>query len=562
MLGGSRRRMAEEREVLEVDVVFVGAGPASLAGAYHLAGLLEKQGKSDLTIAVLEKGKDMGAHGISGAVMDPRGLQELIPDFLEAGAPVESPAKDDHVYFLRQDSAIKFPVIPPFLNNHGNYIVSLGKLVQWLAKKVEERGVNVFTGFPGAQLLLEGETVVGVRTGDKGIDKFGNKKNNYEPGIDIRAKVTVLGEGPRGSLTKQIVQKWNMQGLNPQVYSAGVKEVWEVPSGNYETGRVIHTMGFPLKSETFGGGFIYGMANNLVSIGFVTGLDYRDPYLDPHNEFQKFKTHPLVKQILDGGKVHSYGAKTIPEGGWYSVPKLYSNGLLLIGDSASLLNGQRLKGIHLAMKSGMLAAEAIDEALRANDFSETQLKSYKEKIDRSWIKEELWKVRNFHQAYENGLWVGMFHTGLQFLTGGRGLKDPWKRGEGFKEMETIKEYYNGSAPDPFAVKEKEDKKVTFSKLTDVYYSGTIHEENQPVHLIVHDLDICHQRCVQEYGNPCQHFCPANVYEMVEEKPGEGKRLRINASNCVHCKTCDIMDPYGIITWVTPEGGGGPDYKNL
>ncbi|MGH9857414.1 MAG: 4Fe-4S dicluster domain-containing protein, partial [Acidobacteriota bacterium] len=425
-----------------------------------------------------------------------------------------------------------------------------------------EKGVNVFTGFPAAQLLLEGDTVVGVRTGDKGIDKFGNRKSNYEPGIDIRAKVTVLGEGPRGSLTKQIVQKWNMHGLNPQVYSAGVKEVWEVPSENYETGRVIHTMGFPLKSETFGGGFIYGMANNLVSIGFVTGLDYKDPYLDPHNEFQKFKTHPLVKKILDGGKVHSYGAKTIPEGGWYSVPKLYANGLLLIGDSASLLNGQRLKGVHLAIKSGMLAAETIDESLKANDFSETQLKSYKDKINNSWIKQELWKVRNFHQAYDHGLWIGMFHTGLQFISGGRGLKDPWKRGEGHQEMETIKEYYNGNAPDPFAVKAKEDKKITFSKLTDVYFSGTIHEENQPVHLIVHDLDICHQRCIHEYGAPCQHFCPANVYEMVEEKPGEGKRLRINASNCVHCKTCDIMDPYGIITWVTPEGGGGPDYKNL
>ncbi len=554
--------MPEEREVLEVDVVFVGAGPASLAGAFHLANLLEKQGKSDLTIAVLEKGKDMGAHGISGAVMDPRGLRELIPDFIDQGAPVESPAKEDHVYFLTGNSALKFPVNPPFLNNHGNYIVSLGKLVQWLAKKVEEKGVNVFTGFPAAQLLIEGNTVVGVRTGDKGIDKFGNRKSNYEPGIDIRAKVTVLGEGPRGSLTKQIVNKWKMDGLNPQVYSLGVKEVWEVPAGNYETGRVIHTMGFPLKSETFGGGFIYGMANNLVSVGFVAGLDYKDPFLDPHNEFQKFKLHPLVKQILDGGKVHSYGAKTIPEGGWYSIPKSYANGLLIIGDSASLLNGQRLKGIHLAMKSGMLAAETIHEALKLNDFSESQLKGYETKVNQSWIKEELWKVRNFHQAYDHGLWAGMVHTGLQFLTGGRGLIDPWKRGPGHAEMKKVKEYYDGKIPDPFEIKVKEDKKVTFTKLTDVYYSGTIHEENQPVHLVVADTEICRTRCLHEFGSPCQHFCPANVYEMVEEKPGEGLRLRINASNCVHCKTCDIMDPYEIITWVTPEGGGGPDYKNL
>jgi electron-transferring-flavoprotein dehydrogenase len=554
--------MAEEREILEVDVVFVGAGPASLAGALHLANSLEKQGKGDLTIAVLEKGKDVGAHGISGAVMDPRGLRDLMPDFLEQGAPVESPAKEDHVYFLTEKGSIKFPINPPFLNNHGNYIISLGKMVQWLAKKAEEKGVNVFTGFPGAQLLLEGDAVVGVRTGDKGIDKFGNRKSNYEPGIDIRAKVTVLGEGPRGSLTKQIVNQWNLHGLNPQVYSLGVKEVWEVPAGNYETGRVIHTMGFPLKSETFGGGFIYGMANNLVSVGFVVGLDYKDPFLDPHNEFQKFKLHPLVKQILNGGKVHSYGAKTIPEGGWYSIPKSYANGLLIIGDSASLLNGQRLKGIHLAMKSGMLAAETIDEALKVNNFSESQLKSYKDKVDQSWIKEELWKVRNFHQAYEHGLWVGMFHTGLQFVTAGRGVIDPWKRRAGHEEMEKVKEYYDDKVPDPFEIKVKEDKKITFTKLTDVYYSGTIHEENQPVHLVVLDTDICRLRCIHEYGSPCQHFCPANVYEMVEEKPGEGLRLRINASNCVHCKTCDIMDPYEIITWVTPEGGGGPDYKNL
>jgi electron-transferring-flavoprotein dehydrogenase len=554
--------MAEEREILEVDVVFVGAGPACLAGALHLANLLEKQGKTDLTIAVLEKGKDIGAHGISGAVMDPRGLRELMPDFLEQGAPVESPAKEDHVYFLTDKSSIKFPINPPFLNNHGNYIISLGKMVQWLAKKVEEKGVNVFTGFPAAQLLQEGDAVVGVRTGDKGIDRFGNRKSNYEPGIDIRAKVTVLGEGPRGSLTKQIVNQWNMHGLNPQVYSLGVKEVWEVPGGNYEMGRVIHTMGYPLKSETFGGGFIYGMANNLVSVGFVVGLDYKDPFLDPHNEFQRFKLHPLVKQILNGGKVHSYGAKTIPEGGWYSIPKSYANGLLIIGDSASLLNGQRLKGIHLAMKSGMLAAETIDEALKVNNFSESQLKSYTDKVDQSWIKQELWKVRNFHQAYDHGLWVGMFHTGLQFVTGGRGVIDPWKRGAGHEEMEMVKEYYDDKVPDAFEIKVKEDKKTTFTKLTDVYYSGTIHEENQPVHLVVHDTDICRLRCIHEYGSPCQHFCPANVYEMVEEKPGEGLRLRINASNCVHCKTCDIMDPYEIITWVTPEGSGGPDYKNL
>ena len=482
--------MAEEREILEVDVLFVGAGPASLAGAIHLSGLLEKQGKKDLMIAVIEKGKDMGAHGISGAVLDPRALRELIPNFLEEGFPAEADVKNDSIYFFTDKKAIKFPINPPFFNNHGNFIVSLGKVVQWLAQKAEAKGINVFTGFPGAQLLIEGDTVVGVRTGDKGIDKHGNKKGKYEPGIDIRAKVTVLGEGPRGTLTKQVVQKWKMEGLNPQIYAIGVKEVWETPEGNMAPGQVIHTMGYPLKSETFGGGFIYGMANNMVSIGFVVGLDYRDPFLDPHNEFQKFKLHPRVQQILKGGKVHSYGAKSIPEGGWYSIPKLYANGMLLIGDSASFLNGQRLKGIHLAMKSGMLAAETISEALEKNDFTETQLKSYKSRVDNSWIREELWKVRNFHQPYEKGLWAGMFHTGLQLFTGGRGLIDPWKSHAGHERLAKLSEYYGKNLPDPFEIKVKENKEITFTKLTDVYFSGTIHEENQPVHLQVLDLNIC------------------------------------------------------------------------
>ena len=554
--------MPEEREILEVDVLFVGAGPASLAGAIHLSNLLEQRGKKDLMIAVIEKGKEMGAHGISGAVLDPRALRELMPNFLEAGFPAESEAKDDSIYYFTESGSFKFPVNPPFFNNHGNYIVSLGKVVQWMAQKAEEKGVNVFTGFPGAELLIEGDSVVGVRTGDKGIDKNGNRKGNYEPGIDIRAKVTVLGEGPRGTLTKQVVQRWKMDGLNPQIYAVGVKEVWEVPEGNMPAGKIIHTMGYPLTSETFGGGFIYGMANNLVSIGFVVGLDYRNPFLDPHNEFQKYKLHPMAAKILKGGKVQSYGAKTIPEGGWYSMPKLYADGLLIIGDSASFLNGQRLKGIHLGMKSGMLAAESIADAIEKGDFTEKQLKSYKERVDGSWIREELWKVRNFHQPYEHGLWAGMLHTGLQFISGGRGLFDPWKAHAGHEAMRKVADYYGSKIPDAFEIKVKENKETTFTKLTDVYYSGTIHEENQPVHLKVGDLSICETKCAVEYGNPCQHFCPANVYEIVEENPGAGRKLRINASNCVHCKTCDVMDPYQIINWVTPEGGGGPGYKNL
>jgi electron-transferring-flavoprotein dehydrogenase len=544
-----------DRETLEVDVLIVGGGPAGLAAAYHLRSL-----NKDLSIAVLEKGKEIGAHIISGAVMDPRGIDELMPDWKQRGAPIEKQVDEDHVVFLTKKSRFTLPITPPPLQNHGNYIISLNKFTRWFGEQVEQSGVDIFAGFAGSDLLIDGDRVVGVRTGDKGIDKFGNRKGNYEPGIDVHANLTILAEGARGSLTKQLVKRFKLdEDRNPQVYAAGVKEIWDVPRERQTGGRVIHTMGWPLRNEEFGGGFIYNMSEGRVSIGFVVGLDYRDPRLDPHRLFQEFKTHPYIRSILDGGSLYSYGAKTIPEGGYWAQPQYYFNGGLIVGDAAGFLNSMRLKGIHLAFKTGMLAAQAAFEALQAEDVSANKLKRFHELVEKSWVKEELWKVRNFHQGFEHGLWAGMFHAGLQMITGGRGLRNRYSNAPGHARMRQLEEYYDGNAP--VAPTLSFDGKLTFDKLTDVYNSGTHHDEDQPSHLIVLQPDICHPRCTREYGNPCRFFCPAAVYEMTEA--GENKlRLQINASNCVHCKTCDIMDPYEVIDWVTPEGGGGPGYELL
>src|SRR5215510_2581083 len=406
-----------QQETLEVDVLIVGGGPAGLAAAYQLRKL-----NKDISVAVLEKGKEIGAHIISGAVMDPRGIEELMPDWKEKGAPIEKAVDEDHVFFLTRKGKFELPIIPPPLRNHGNYIVSLNKFTRWLSEQVEKSGVDLFAGFAGADLLIEGDTLVGVRTGDKGIDKNGKPKGNFEPGIDILAKITILAEGSRGSLTKQLIRRFNLnKDGNPQVFAVGVKEVWDVPKEKNTGGRVIPTMGWPLRNEEFGGGFIYNMSEGRVSIGFVVGLDYLDPRLDPHERFQEFKTHPYVRSILEGGTLYSYGAKSIPEGGYWAMPQYYFNGGMIIGDAAGFLNAMRLKGIHLAFKTGMLAAEAANEALEANDLSASKLKRFHELVENSWVKEELWKVRNFHQSFENGFWAGMFHTGLQMVTGGRGL---------------------------------------------------------------------------------------------------------------------------------------------
>jgi len=560
------------RETLETDVLIVGAGPAGLSCALRLAQLIRStQGSprnprgpvlSAENIYVLEKASEIGAHCLSGAVLDPRALRELVPDFESAGAPLESPVTGDSVYYLTRTGRIKPPITPPFFNNHGNYTVSLNKLAKWMGAQVEQAGVSLFPGFSGMEVLYDrqagGRRVVGVRTDDKGIDKSGHQKANFQPGYDLRAKVTVFAEGPRGSLTKQLVRTLDLDhGRNPQMYAIGVKEIWDIPAGRMPAGHVTHTAGWPLAAHIFGGGFVYALSDTRLSIGLVAGLDAEDPHFDGHNAFQQWKIHPWIRGLLEGGQLVRYGAKTIPEGGYFSIPNTVMDGGIIVGDSAGFLNSQRLKGIHLAMKTGILAAEAIFEALTAGDTSARSLGKFEEKWRSSWVHEELWKVRNFHQGFEHGFFPGALHGALQLVTGGRGLHARYTSRADFEHMrqlnETPNQRFNPIRP---------DGKLTFDKLKDVYHSATHHEEDQPSHLRIADLDICNHRCTLEYGNPCQHFCPAQVYEMEENADGSGKHLKLNPSNCVHCKTCDIADPYQIITWVCPEGGGGPHYDGM
>lgn len=572
----ARRVDMIEREQIEMDVVFVGAGPANLAAALHLKkeivnhdemidkGLKFGNKVGELEIAIVEKGSFVGAHILSGAVMDPIAIRELMPDFLDQGFPVDTVVTEDAFWYLTEKKGINAPIVPPPLKNKGKYIVSLSKVCEWLGEKCEEAGINIFPEFPAAEVLYdENDAVIGVRTGDKGIDKDGNHKANFEPGVDLLAKVTVLGEGSRGSLAKQVMSRLGlMDGKEPQVFSLGIKELWELPSGQFPEGKVVHTLGFPSDNRTYGGGWIYGLKDNMVSIGYVTGLDYEDPMIDPHAEFQKFKTNPKVAAVLAGGKMIKYGAKTINAGGYWTQPKLYADGVLLVGDSASMLNGQRIKGIHTAMKSGMLAAETIVGAFEHQDFSSKILRHFDEKVNLSWIYDELHPVRNFHGAFQKGRWSALVNTGLQFLTRGLawGFMPKEHHVAGHERMQKVNSEqftvnnngrYDGV---PF------DKELTFDKVTNVFYGAVAHDEDQPSHLHVLDTEICATRCAEEYGNPCQRFCPAAVYEM-EEKGGR-KELKINFSNCVHCKTCDIADPYQIINWVTPEGGGGPNYKGM
>jgi len=560
-----------ERPQMPADVVIVGGGPAGMACALRLSQLIDAHNTahpdsplSKENIYVLEKAREIGQHCLSGALLDPRAISELLPDF-KKDAPLDAEVTKEAVYFLTKSSRFKFPVTPPFLRDHGNYVISLNKFAKWMGSKVEETGITIFTGFAGSELLFAGDRVNGVRTDDKGIDKEGRQKSNFEPGYDLQAKVVILAEGPRGSLTKQLIEKFDLaKDRNPQTYGVGVKELWEVPSGRIAPGEVIYTMGWPLTTREYGGAWIYGSKDNLVSLGFVTGLDYEDPRLDPQRVLQQFKTHPFVARLLEGGKMIRYGAKSMPYGGWWAIPPVSGNGWMIIGDSAGFLNSARLKGIHLGIKSGMLAAETAFEALKNDDASAASLSDFRKKVESSWIKEELWRYRNIHQGFEKGMFAGMFHAGLQMISWGRGLSDRYTAHAGYQRLKKLSQLPVDGGPEaPLLGPAKGDGKLTFDKLTDLYHSGTKHEEDQPAHLIIHDTNVCNERCVKEYGSPCQNFCPANVYEMVDDpSQPNAKRISLNPSNCVHCKTCDIQDPYQIITWVPPEGGGGPNYDGM
>jgi electron-transferring-flavoprotein dehydrogenase len=548
-------------ETLDVDVLIVGGGPAGLSAALRLSQLHKAHGGDPLSVAVLEKAREAGGHTLSGAVLDTSTLRELIPDHVAKGVPFATPVHRDNVYFLTRSSKVRLPVVPPPLQNHGHYIISLNEFVRWLSEQVEAEGIDLFYGFAGREVLLDGPRVIGVRTGDRGIGKDGLKKPEFEAGVEIQAKVTIFCDGVRGNLTKEIVRRLGLsKDREPEQYAVGLKELWEIPAGRIEAGTVIHSLGYPLQQDQFGGGFVYAMPQGRMSLGFVVGLDYHDPLFDPHMAFNRFKQHPFVSGLLDGGTLIRYGAKALPEGGWNTIPRTFMDGGLIAGDAGGFLNSMRLKGIHLAMRTGMLAAEAAFEAIRAGDTSAASLARYQAKIDAGPVRAELYPVRNVHQAFGYGLFAGLAFAGLSLVTGGRWFEN--LRGKaGHERMKMLAWYYGLDVPVSRTSNATTiDRKLTFDKLTNVHYSGTAHDEDQPSHLLVH-TEVCSSVCGPEYGHPCVRFCPANVYEIIRD-PGQPVRLQINASNCVHCKTCDIMDPYQVITWVPPEGGGGPQYNGM
>jgi len=547
-----------ERESMEYDVVIVGAGPAGLAAAIRLKQLAAASGQ-EISVCVLEKGSEVGAHVLSGAVMDPRALDELIPDWNAKGAPLNTPVTEDRFLFLSESGALKTPswMLPECFQNHGNYIVSLGNVARWLGTRAEELGVEIFPGFAAAEVLYdERGRVKGVATGDMGIGKDGQPTGAHQPGMELHARYTFFAEGCRGHLGKQLQSRFNLnEGRDPQVYGIGLKELWDVPSTQHQPGLVVHTAGWPLQADTYGGSFLYHLDNNLVCVGFVVGLGYTNPYLSPFEEFQRYKTHPAIRKFLEGGKRVAYGARAITAGGLQSLPELVFPGGCLIGDDAGFLNASRIKGSHAAIKSGMLAAEAAFEALREQR-SHDLLSRYPETFRSSWLHDELHKARNFKPWMSKGLYLGTLMVGIdQVLFRGRA---PWTLRHTHADNTTLKPK---SESQPIAYP-KPDGVLSFDRLSSVFISNTNHTEDQPSHLTLRDPRVPIDINLARYDAPEQRYCPAGVYEIVKDDDGGNPRLQINAQNCVHCKTCDIKDPTQNIVWVTPEGGGGPNYPNM
>ena len=547
-----------EREMMEYDVVIVGAGPSGLAAAIKLRQLaIEK--KKELSVCVLEKGSEVGAHILSGAVIETRALDELLPNWKDLNAPLNTRVSSESLVYLTKHRSFKFPLVPPSMRNKGNYILSLGNLCRWMAKQAELLDVEIYPGFAAAEVLYdEMGAVTGVATGDMGIDKDGKKTPSYQPGMELRAKQTLFAEGCRGSLTKTLFKRFSLTAdSDAQTFGIGVKELWEIKPESHNLGEVLHTVGWPLTQDTYGGSFLYHLEENQVAVGFVVGLDYQNPHLDPYMEFQRFKNHPRIRPTFEGGTRIAYGARALNEGGFQSIPKLTFPGGALIGCSAGFMNVPKIKGSHTAMKSGMLAAEAIASYLlnEENPTNPVQIAEYEKSIQSSWIWKELHRVRNIRPSFRWGLWPALIYSAIEtYIFRG---KAPWTlhHKSDHTKLKKSTEFTKINYPKP-------DGEVTFDRLSSIYLSNTNHEDNQPVHLQLRDPEVPITVNLVKYDAPEQRFCPAGVYEIVRDPDGTEPRLQINAQNCVHCKTCDIKDPTQNIDWVPPEGGGGPNYPNM